>query len=106
MNKYIEKYNKNEKFKDTLNLKITTSIDIYMFNKYFHKDNQKDKKQQKEELRNLLKEDLYQQAFKSVKKEYLSKYQRTILMFAQSGNVEGLKILKKLKERIKEIRNS
>lgn len=106
VNKYIEKYNKNEKFKDTLNLKITTSIDIYMFNKYFHKDNPKDKKQQKEELRNLLKEDLYQKAFKNVKKEYLSKYQRAILMFAQIGNVEGLKILKKLKEKIKLIRNS
>ena len=44
---YIKKYNKDEDFVDTLNLKIVTSIDIYMGNYYFNKNNPKNKKEMK-----------------------------------------------------------
>ena len=45
IDEYIKKYNKSQKFIDTLNIKIVTSIDKYMYNYFFHKDNYKSKKE-------------------------------------------------------------
>lgn len=99
--KYIKDYNKNEKFKDTLNIKIVTSIDNYMYNYFFNKDNPKGKKEIKKELKELLKKDLYVNAMKYVKKEYLSIYQKILLKCAKNNNYGGLKILRKIKNIIK-----
>lgn len=95
--KYIKKYNKNEKFKDTLNLKIVTSIDKYMYNYFFHKDNNKKAKEIEEEFKKVLNKKLYQSAMKNVKIQYLSIYQKIVLKNAKRRRIKILKILKKLK---------
>ena len=95
--KYIKKYNKNEKFKDTLNLKIVTSIDKYMYNYFFHKDNNKKAKEIEEEFKKVLNKKLYQNAMKNVKIQYLSIYQKIVLKNAKRKRIKILKTLKKLK---------
>ena len=101
IDEYIKKYNKSQKFIDTLNIKIVTSIDKYMYNYFFHKDNYKNKKEVEAEFKELLQKELYQNAFRNVKKEYLSTYQKLILENAQNGRVKMLKLLKNIKEVLK-----
>lgn len=101
--KYIEEYHKNQKFKDTLNLKIITNIDKYMYNYFFHRDNPKKNKDVKLEFIDLLSKNLYQNAMQEVKLEYLSNYQKLVLINARKGRIVALRILKKIKEIIKEI---
>lgn len=104
IDEYIKKYNKEQKFVDTLNIKIVTSIDRYMYNYFFHKDNPKNKKEIEAEFKELLQKELYQKAFKNVKKEYLSKYQKFVLKNAQKDKIKILKLLKIIKENIKMIK--
>lgn len=104
--KYIEKYNKNEKFEDTLNLKIVTSIDIYMYNYFFHKDNPKGYREIKKEFENLLDKELYRTAMRNVKKQYLSNYQNMILKNAKNKRISKMKLLNKLKKMIKRIKKN
>lgn len=101
--KYIEKYNKNQKFIDTLNIKISTSIDKYMYNYYFNKDNPNNYKKIKEEFSNLLKRDLYKNAMSNVKMEYLSTYQKLVVSSAKKNNIFKLKILNKIKQTLKKL---
>lgn len=101
--RYIKQYNKNQKFRDTLNIKIVTSIDIYMYNYFFHKDNPQNKKEIEQEFKNLLGKEFYQKAMKDVKKEYLSMYQRLVLKNARKKNIKGLKRLKQIKGMIKKL---
>lgn len=98
---YIEKYNKEEEFTDILNVKIITSIDKYMYNYFFHKDNPKKFKEIEKEFKGLLQKEEYQLAMKEVKQEYLGKYQKLVLKSAKKGNVKELLILKKIKDTIK-----
>lgn len=99
--KYISDYNKNQKFKDVLNLKIFTSIDNYMANYFFHRDNKQKNKSVKIEFLNLLDKPLYKNAINDVRKEYLSLYQRLILKCAIKKNYLCLKLLRKIKIIIK-----
>ena len=99
---YIQKYNKNEKFKDTLNLKIVTSIDKYMYNYFFHKDNPQ--KDLDKEFKELLDKELYRNAIKKAKTEYLSTYQKLILKYAEKKRIIILKILYKIKTILKNMR--
>ena len=103
MKQYIKKYNKNGKFTDTLNLKIVTSIDIYMENYFFNKANTNSKKEIDDEFRNLLQKYIYVEAFENVKKEYLSLYQKMILQNAKNGNIKNLRILRKIKNILKKL---
>lgn len=98
---YIKKYNKNEKFIDTLNLKIVTSIDIYMYNYFFHKDNAKKIKEIQKEFKELLDREIYKNAMKDVKIQYLSLYQKLVLKNARNKKIIILKLLKKMKENLK-----
>lgn len=98
---YIEKYNKNEKFIDTLNIKIVTSIDRYMYNYFFHKDNPKDLKSIEKEFKELISDKLYQNAMKKVKIQYLSTYQKLILYNAKHKKITILRFLAKTKEILK-----
>lgn len=98
---YIKKYNKNEKFVDTLNLKIVTSIDVYMYNYFFHKDNPQKLKEINKEFKELLDKEIYKNAMKDVKIQYLSLYQKLVLKNARNRNIIILKFLKKLKENLK-----
>lgn len=98
---YIKKYNKNENFIDTLNLKIVTSIDVYMYNYFFHKDNPKKLKKIKKEFKELLDKEIYKNAMKNVKIQYLSFYQKLVLKNAKKKNVYVLRSLKKMKEIVK-----
>lgn len=100
---YIEKYNKNEKFIDTLNIKIATSIDRYMYNYFFHKDNPKDFKSIKNEFKDLLSNKLYKNAMEKVKIQYLSKYQKLVLKNAKKKKIVNLKLLYKIKTILKNI---
>ena len=95
---YIKKYNKDEDFVDTLNLKIVTSIDIYMGNYYFNKNNPKNKKEIEKEFKGLLDKDLYVNAFKNVKKEYLSTYQKLVLKYSANKDINKLRILRIIKK--------
>ena len=88
----------------TLNIKIVTSIDRYMYNYFFHKDNPKNEKEIEAEFKELLQKELYQNAFKNVKKEYLSKYQKLVSKNAEKGKIKTLKLLKIIKENIKMIK--
>ena len=97
--KYIEQYHKNEKFVDTLNIKIVTSIDKYMYNYFFHKDNPQ--KDIKNEFKKLLNKEVYTNAMKNVKTKYLSIYQKLILKNAKKQNIQMLKRLYKMKSIIK-----
>lgn len=101
--KYIEKYNKNEKFIDILNIKIVTSIDRYMYNYFFHKDNPKDFKSIKNEFKELLANKLYKNAMEKVKIQYLSKYQKLVLKNAKKKKIVNLKLLYKIKTILKNI---
>ena len=101
---YIKKYKKSEEFKDTLNLKIITSIDIYMSNYFFNKDNPKSKNEIEKEFKELLQKDLYQKAFINVKKKYLSIYQKLVLYNAKKENIKVLKILNNIKRNLKKIK--
>ena len=103
--KYIQRYDKNQKFIDTLNIKIVTSIDRYMYNYFFHKDNPKSRKIIKKEIRELLNQKLYQEAIKEAKQEYLSTYQKLILKNARNENINMLIVLRKVKNTIKQILN-
>lgn len=98
---YIEKYSKDEDFVDILNVKTITSIDKYMYNYFFHKNNPKKLKEIEKEFKGLLQKEEYQVAMKQVKKEYLGRYQKLVLKFAKRGNIRGLLILKKIKDTIK-----
>ena len=98
---YIKKYNKNKKFTDTLNLKIVTSIDTYMYNYFFHKDNSKNTKEIKKEFEELLERKIYKNAMKDVKIQYLSLYQKLVLENAKKKKIIILKLLKKVKENLK-----
>ena len=101
---YIKKYKKNEKFIDTLNLKIVTSIDIYMYNYFFNKDNPKRLKETKKEFRELLDKEIYKNAIKEVKIQYLSFYQFLVLKHSKMKRIFILRILKKIKEILKKIK--
>lgn len=101
--KYIEKYNKNERFKDTLNIKICTSIDKYMYNYYFHKDNPKKKNLIIKEFKELLDKELYIKAIESVKTQYLSIYQRLVIKNAKKKRIHIMRILKEIKMIIKSV---
>ena len=94
---YIEKFNKDDKFKDLLNVKIVTSIDMYMYNYFFHKDNKKKNKEIKKEFMELLNRNLYTNAIKNVKKEYLSGYQKIVRILSKSKIYIGLKLINKFK---------
>lgn len=96
--KYIQKYNKNEKFVDTLNIKIVTSIDNYMYNYFLHRDNPQSIKYRKAEFRKLLDKELYQKAITEVKAKYLSLYQKMILKNAKDKNINNLFLLRKIKD--------
>ena len=104
VDEYIKKYKKSEEFKDTLNLKIITSIDIYMSNYFFNKDNPKSKNEIEKEFKELLQKDLYQKAFINVKKKYLSIYQKLVLYNAKKENIKVLKILNNIKRNLKKIK--
>lgn len=95
---YIEKYKKNDKFKSILNIKIVTSIDKYMYNYFFHKDNKKDKKYIRKEFKEILEKPLYKNAISNVEKKYLSTYQKLILMQAKKKRIFMLKILYEMKK--------
>lgn len=105
MSDYIEKYNKNEKFRDILNVKIVTSLDIYMSNYFLNKKNPKRCIDIQKEFKELLKKDMYVNAFANVKKEYLSRYQRLILENARKGNIKNLVIIRKMKELLQFFKN-
>ena len=105
MKEYIEKYNKNEKFVDTLNVKTVTSLDIYMSNYFFNKKNPKRFIDIQKEFKELLKKDMYINAFANVKKEYLSGYQRLILENAKKRNIKNLIIIRKMKELLQFFKN-
>lgn len=98
---YIKKYNKGEKFIDTLNIKTVTSIDVCMNNYFFNKSNPKNFKETEKEFKELLESDMYAKALKDVKKQYLSKYQKLVLINAQKANIRMLKVLRKIKNIIK-----
>lgn len=99
--KYIEKYNKDEDFKDLLNVKIVTSIDIYMRNYFFNKKNSRNNKEIKKEFWSLLNEETYAKAIKNVKIKYLSIYQKCVLFCVKYRLFYCLKCLEKIKEFIK-----
>ena len=99
--KYIKKYKKNSKFIDTLNIKIVTSIDKYMYNYFFHNDNPNNFETTKKEFKQLLNKEIYQTAMKQVKKQYLSTYQKLVLRAAKKQNIKTLKLLKKIKDILK-----
>ncbi len=101
--KHIEKYNKKQEFKDILNIKVVTSIDRYMYNYYFHKDNPKQYRQVTEEFKYQLGKELYQNAMRDVKSQYLSIYQRMVLYNAKKKRILILKLLKDIKYIIKSI---
>ena len=101
--KYIKKYHKNEKFIDTLNIKIVTSIDKYMYNYFFHKDNPQ--KDIENEFKELLNKELYIDAMKNVKIKYLSLYQRLVLNNAKKKRILNLKLLKSIKEILKKLKH-
>ena len=101
--KYIKKYHKNEKFIDTLNIKIVTSIDKYMYNYFFHKDNPQ--KDIENEFKELLNKELYIDAMKNVKIKYLSLYQRLVLKNAKKKKILILKLLKGVKGNLKKIKH-
>lgn len=99
---YIKQYSKNEKFRDTLNLKIVTSIDKYMYNYFFHKDNPN--KHQEEEFKELLDKDLYKNAMRDVKIRYLSTYQKLVLQNAKKKKIKNLRLLKNIKDNLKKLK--
>lgn len=101
--KYIEEFDKEKEFQELLDIKIVTSIDIYMYNYFFHKDNTKKNKKIRKEFIELLNKPLYVNAMRNAKKEYLSVYQRMIMHFAKNKNLSGLKIINKVKYVIKDI---
>ena len=84
--KYIEKYNKDNDFKDLLNVKIVTSLDIYMKNYFFNKENPKNNKEKKKEFENLLNKKMYILAMKDVKKQYVD----FMIDFLQKYKVERI----------------
>lgn len=100
---YIEKYNKNQKFIDTLNIKVITSIDGCMYNYFFNKYNTKKFIEIEKEFKELLNKELYQEAMQKVKEKYLSTYQKLVLRNAKRQNIKGLKRLAKIKEILKKI---
>ena len=100
---YIKKYNKGEKFIDTLNIKTVTSIDVCMNNYFFNKSNPQTPKETEKEFKKLLESDMYAKALKDVKKQYLSKYQKLVLINAQKENIRMLKVLRKIKNIIKKL---
>lgn len=104
MKEYIKKYNKDNKFIDTLNLKTVTCIDIFMSNYYFNKNNNKSNKEIEKEFKELLNKNLYVEAFNKVKGEYLSSYQKLVLINAKKGNINMLRYLKKIKNMINSIK--
>ena len=99
--KYIEKYNKNERFEDTLNIKICTSVDKYMYNYYFHKDNPNEKSVIIKEFKELLDKEMYKNAVENVKIQYLSTYQKLIIKNAKKKRIFVLRVLQKIKMIIK-----
>lgn len=101
---HIEKYNKKQEFKDILNIKIITSIDRYMYNYYFHKNNPKQYKQVKKEFKCQLGKELYQNAMSDVKSQYLSIYQKLVLYNSRKKRIFALKLLKDIKYIIKNIK--
>ena len=103
MQEYIKKYNKGEKFIDTLNIKTVTSIDVCMNNYFFNKSNPQTPKETEKEFKKLLESDMYAKALKDVKKQYLSKYQKLVLINAQKENIRMLKVLRKIKNIIKKL---
>lgn len=98
---YIKKYHKNEKFKDILNVKTVTSIDKYMYNYFFHKDNSKSNKEVTKEFKEILKKEMYQKAIKEVNTKYLGTYQKLVWQSAKNNSIIMLRILKKIKDSIK-----
>ena len=72
-----------------------------MYNYFFHKDNPKNIREVTEEFKSLLNGELYQNAMKSVKAEYLSTYQRLVLKYAIKKNIFMLKVLRSGKGALK-----
>ena len=102
--KYIEKYNKGEKFVDILNIKIITSLDRYMYNYFFHKDNAKRFKNIEKEFKEILSKKLYQGTMENVKTQYLSIYQKLVLKNAKKKKIKILKKLYEIKKNVKNMR--
>lgn len=98
---YIKKYQKGQQFVDTLNIKKITSIENYMNNYFFHKDNPYNKQQIEQEFTDLLNNEMYKIAFELVNKKYLSIYQRLLLKYYKKQDITKLKQLNKLKKIIR-----
>ena len=100
---YIQTFKKDKRFEDILNIKMVTSIDIYMTNDFFHKQNPKTKKEIKTEFLTLLRKPLYVNAIKEVKTKYLSTYQKLVFLLAKYQQYSLLKFVHNLKKKIKDI---
>lgn len=100
---YIQTFKKDKRFEDILNIKMVTSIDIYMTNDFFHKQNPKTKKEIKTEFLTFLRKPLYVNAIKEVKTKYLSTYQKLVFLLAKYQQYGLLKFVHNLKKKIKDI---
>ena len=98
---YIKKYQKGQKFIDTINIKKITSIENYMNNYFFHNDNPYSTLQMEQEFIDLLNNEKYKTAFDLVKKEYLSIYQKILLRYYKKQDIKKLRRLNKFKKMIK-----
>lgn len=103
LEKYIKEYNKDKRFVEILKVKKVTVLDRYMYNYFFHKDNQKTWKEIEKEFISLLEEKQYRNALSEVNNKYLSLYNKVLVKFAKKKNIYLLKFLWNIKRILKGI---
>lgn len=96
--KYISKYNKDKEFKEILNIKIVTSISIYIEKYFFNKNNKKNYTDTKKEIKQLISKSMYTNAMRKVKNNKLGIYQKLMIFILKIKFIFGIKILKKIKD--------
>ncbi len=96
--KFINRYNKNQIFKDALNLRIVSRLEYYVSSYFFNSKNKKSYKQKKKEIYDVLSNSIYKEAFINVKKEYLHIHMYTVAKLLLKKSYLLVYILNKIKQ--------
>lgn len=96
LQKYIKKYNKNDKFQETYNLAVLTIINEYLRDKKIVQNDGK-------ELIQIIRKKIYQEALKKINLKRINIYQRIMLKTLKTENIPQIKKLISFKNIIKKL---
>lgn len=96
--KFIEKYNKDDRFYNALDFKKVMSLKSYIVNCFFNDKNNYSFKEAKEEICKLIDKDLYKDALINLNNKYLTNEQKIILFCIKHKLIVLLKLITEVRK--------